>query len=139
MTLDLDAINAEFAEWPIYDEEGRIVPTERPQLTREQFDAALEQWVATLPPNATQIAPPLWAIYGPAPDVIPMPDPEPEAPCEPQPQWFFAYGRRTSDSRAYLGIGVIELDGSEREERYHPATNTRLHALLERYLTETDE
>jgi hypothetical protein len=143
MTLDLDAINAEFAKWPVVID-GMIHPTERPQLTREQYDRALEQWVATLPPNATQIAPPLWVIHGrPGPIAAPLPtpepEPEPEPHVEPQPEWFACFGRRTSDARAYIGLGVIEPDGSEREERYHPAVNTRLYALLERYITETDD
>jgi hypothetical protein len=139
--LDLEAINAEFAKWPVVID-GMIHPTERPQLPREQYDRALEQWVATLPPGTREIAPPLWVIYGrPGPIAAPLPPPEaePETPVEPQPEWFACFGRRTSDNRAYIGLGVVEIDGTELEERYHPATNTRLYALLERYLTEVPE
>jgi hypothetical protein len=138
--LDLAALEAQFAAWPLTID-GVVHPSDPPRLTQDVYGRALEQWVASLPPGQSQVRPPWWLIGRPLPVSVPMPEPEPEpdAPAELLPQWFACFGRRTSDSRAYIGLGVIEIDGSEREERYHPATNTRLHALLERYLTDTSD
>jgi hypothetical protein len=111
-------------------------------MTEAEYEATLAEWAAGPGSTRAMINPPEFLWRRPpmrSLPVEPTPDPEPEAPCEPQPQWFFAYGRRSTDNRAYIGLGVIEPDGSEREERYHPAVNTRLYALLERYLTETDD
>lgn len=117
-------------------------------MTQEQYDAAMEAWIAALPANRnTMVAPPefLWrrppmrSLPGdePAPETPPPTEPGPQP--QPQPCWYADFGRRTTDGRAYLALGVAEIDGTEREERYHPATNTRLHALLERYLAETGD
>jgi hypothetical protein len=139
--IDLEALEAQFAAWPLTID-GVVYPSDPPRLTQDVYDRALEQWAASLPPGQSQVRPPSWLFLG-RPLLVslskPMPEPEPESPAELLPEWFACFGRRGSDQRAYIGLGVIEIDGSEREERYHPATNTRLHALLERYLTETSD
>jgi len=136
--IDLAALEAQFAAWPLTID-GVVYPSDPPRLTQDVYDRALEQWVASLPPGQSQVRPPSWLIGRPLPVSLPEPEPEPESPAELLPEWFACFGRRGSDQRAYIGLGVIEIDGSEREERYHPATNTRLHALLERYLTDTSD
>jgi hypothetical protein len=135
--IDLEALEAQFAAWPLTID-GVVYPSEMPRLTQDVYDRAVEQWVASLPARERQVRPPSWLIGRPLPVSLPVPVPEPDVPIV-QPQWFACFGRRDSDQRAYIGLGVIEPDGSEREERYHPATNTRLHALLERYLVETSD
>lgn len=113
-------------------------------LTDEQYEAALAEWAATLTPQDRFVVPPDFLNRRPpmrSLPVEPYPEPEPEVPTEPapEPQWFMCVGRRDSDGKPYIGLGVIEPDGTEREERYHPASNTRLFALIERYLREVPD
>lgn len=124
---------------------GPQAPVEIQYLTEAEYEAAFEAWAATLTPGETMVQPPefLWRrppMRSLPEDMLPPAAEEPGQPpiCPPAPQWYVDFGRRERDGRAWYALGVIEVDGTEREERYHPAANTKLHALLERYLTETE-
>jgi hypothetical protein len=117
-----------------------VIPSDPPRFTLAEIDAAWAREHAVQGVAPKLMIAPYEAFWPLLPvEATPIPDPDPEPEPEVNLRWFQSIGRRASDGRPYIGLGVIEPNGIEQEERYHPPKTTGLYALLERYITENPD